>query len=178
MKYLRPVFASLAIFVSIASGALQAHETYFETLSQMFEEGDTPQMENLIGDTMPGRCFSRKDPDHALAAVFYLQLNDSTDAGPLTKVSYEGISLILPKAKADYYDHKSKKSVLSSLSFLWSEIPLSPFWLEDGNMVEAITSAGYASQYRQSGKYLILKSFDISEENFPIKYCYYFKKKN
>jgi hypothetical protein len=79
----------IAIFLLSASPTVFAHETYFEEIGNLFNNGTKPDLEQLKDKFYVGNCFTEKNPDTAIQSCVPI-ISEEKELGSLGKNRFRG----------------------------------------------------------------------------------------
>lgn len=101
------LFISLMFLVNTSFAFSQ---TYFEQIGQMFYEGGTPKVEEIMLTPWTGRCFNSTTPNTPTNIGFYIRVKErapSEDTGPIEITQYEISNYTFHGRSANYLDDKN-----------------------------------------------------------------------
>ena len=134
------------------------NKSYYETIEEMYQKGEKPNLSKINGVFWPGRCFFQKYPYKPFNAAFHLKRKRNTAHGPLGGVVYEAVSVMDPSKPPHYFDSKDVSVLKSntyyevgtegpSLSIRYEEVYQTEIKVFEEYLVERV-SAKENGQYR------------------------------
>lgn len=153
--------------------AVNENKTYYETISDLFTQGSSPEISKIKDKLWSGRCFFANQPDVPANAAYYIKAAVSPDVGPIGngKVSYEAATFWKKDAPANYYDTMTLKDAMTAQTGItFREVKIS-----NGSLSIKLNGTD-SSILKASGDYLVeqVTGPDTAQKDI---FCYYFTSK-